>query len=334
MTVDPTLAVIWACILAIGFLIYVVLDGFDLGIGMLFGVADSEHDRRVMMNSVAPIWDGNETWLILGGAGLFAAFPMVYASLLPALYLPVIIMLMALIMRGVAFEFRYKATGGYRTIWDLGFVLGSGVASFCQGAALGTLMQGLPIENGQYAGGPFIWFNAFSIYCGFGLMAGYMLLGATWLVLKTEGGLQEWSYRRIRPLMIVVSLFLLVGVIWMLIDYSHMGQRWWRNPAFLLLPLGGLVTAWLLWRSVDRRQELMPFWAAAAGFGLAFVALAFSFWPYVIPPSVTIYDAASVSAAQTFMLHGMAILLPIVLIYTCFVYWIFRGKATAEIEYD
>jgi len=334
MTVDPTLAVVWACILALGLLIYVVLDGFDLGIGMLFGIADSEHDRRTMMNSVAPIWDGNETWLILGGAGLFAAFPIAYATLLPALYLPLIIMLMALIMRGVAFEFRYKAEGGMRSLWDLGFVVGSGLAAFCQGAALGTLMQGMPVSGGQYAGGPFIWFNAFSIFCGFGLMAGYMLLGSAWLVLKTEGGLQEWAYRRIRPLLVTTILFLLVAVVWTLIDHQHMGARWWRNPEFILLPILGAGAAWLLWRSVARRQELMPFWSTAILFLTAFVALAFSFWPYIIPPAVTIYDAASVSSAQTFMLHGMAILLPVVLLYTCFVYWIFRGKVNAEVEYD
>ncbi len=334
MTVDPTLAVIWACILAGGLLIYVVLDGFDLGIGMLFGVAESEHDRRVMMNSVAPIWDGNETWLILGGVVLFAAFPLVYASLLPALYLPIIVMLMALIMRGVAFEFRYKASGIYQTIWDLGFVLGSGVATFCQGAALGTLMQGLPIQDGQYAGPPFIWFNAFSIFCGFGLMAGYMLLGSTWLVLKTEGSLQEWAYARIRPLLVTMALFLAAGVVWMLIDYQHLGQRWWNHIEFLLLVIAGAAAAFVLWRSVAKRQELVPFWSAAALFGIAFAALGLSFWPYIIPPAITVFDAASVSASQTFMLHGMAILLPIVLIYTCFVYWIFRGKANAEVEYD
>lgn len=333
MTVDPHLTIVWACMLALGLLIYVVLDGFDLGIGMLFGIADSEHDRRTMMNAVAPIWDGNETWLVFGGVFLFAAFPLAYAALLPALYLPLIIMLLALIMRGVAFEFRYKAER-LRGLWDLGFVLGSGIAAFCQGAALGTLMQGLPTAGGQFTGGAFIWFNAFSIFCGFGLMAGYMLLGATWLVVKTEGGLQEWAWRRIRPLLGATALFLVIAIVWTLIDHQHMGARWWRNPEFILLPIAGVVVAWLLWRSVAKRQEVMPFLTTALMFMIAFLSLAISFWPYIIPPGMTVYDAASVSNAQVFMLHGIAILLPIVLIYTCVVYWIFRGKVGAEVEYD
>jgi Cytochrome bd terminal oxidase subunit II len=193
---DPVwLANFWVGVIAFAILAYVILDGYDLGVGILFGTTANEQHRVTMMNAIAPYWDGNETWLVLVGAGLFAAFPMVYAIFLPAFYLPVALMLLGLIFRGVAFEFRYRSTR-MRPVWDLGFFLGSLVAAFVQGAAIGTMVQELTVIDGHFAGGPFEWVTPFSVLCGIGLVLGYALLGAAWLVLKTEGDLRDWARRR------------------------------------------------------------------------------------------------------------------------------------------
>lgn len=329
MTAD--LALIWAGLIAIAVLMYVVMDGFDLGIGILFPFFKRERDRDVMMNSIAPVWDGNETWLILGGGGLFAAFPLAYSLLMTAFYAPLIVMLLALIFRGVAFEFRFRDPR-HRFFWELGFAWGSIAAAFCQGVVLGTFVQGIEVAGRSYVGGWFGWLTSFSLFTGITLVCGYALLGATWLVMKTEGELQAQANRFARLLAVGMILGIVAVSIWTpLLNLSY-AMRWfsWPNIAYLSpVPILVAATAWALLRALARGQDVQPFLMSLLLFVLSFAGLAISLYPYVVPPSVTIRDAAAPRESLAFLLTGAAVLLPIILGYTAYAYWIFRGKVSA-----
>jgi cytochrome bd ubiquinol oxidase subunit II len=324
---DPTWLVdFWAGVIAVAILMYVVLDGYDLGVGILFGTTTDEHHRLTMMTAIAPYWDGNETWLILIGAGLFAAFPMVYAIFLPAFYLPVTLMLFGLIFRGVAFEFRHRSSQ-MRPVWDRGFFLGSLIAAFVQGAAIGTMVQELTVVDGRYAGGAFEWFTPFSVLCGVGLVLGYALLGAAWLVLKTEGELRDWAYRRLPWLLGGVAVVLIAAFAFALSTHLHVLDRWRADPRFLALPLAGVLAIVALAVGVRRRRDGVPFAMAVLVFTFAFLTLGASFWPYMIPYTVTVQEAAAPPQSLEFLFWvGGLVVFPAVLVYTGVVYWIFRGK--------
>ena len=324
---DPTwLPIFWAAVIAFSILVYVILDGYDLGVGILFGTTSSEQHRVTMINAIAPFWDGNETWLILIGAGLFATFPMVYAIFLPAFYLPVALMLLGLIFRGVAFEFRQRSQR-LRPVWDWGFFLGSLVAAFVQGAAIGTMVQELPVVAGRYAGGAFEWVTPFSILCGAGLVLGYAMLGAAWLVLKTEGDLRDWAYRRLDWLLAAVVVMLLAVFTFALANNLRVLDRWLGDPRLVVLQLISVIAIVGLLIGVRRRRDVVPFAMAILLVAAAFLRLGVSFWPYMIPYSVTVQQAAAPAQSLEFMFWGAGVVVfPVVLIYTSIVYWIFRGK--------
>jgi cytochrome d ubiquinol oxidase subunit II len=325
-----TLTLIWTGICAFAVAMYVLMDGFDLGLGILFPFARTDADRDVMMNSVAPIWDFNETWLILGGAGLFAAFPLVYAVVLPALYLPLLLMLIALIFRGVAFEFRFKAQAS-RFLWDRSFHFGSVLATFAQGLVLGGLIQGIEVEGRNFSGGMLDWLTPFSLVTGVAMIFGYGLLGATWLIWRSSGALQDWAYRVARMLLFAVLAFVAIVSIWTPLAEPAIRERWFSTPNIFFLSPVPLVTAgfaFLLLRALDRRREVAPFFLALALFLLSFLGLAVSLWPLIVPPSITIWDAASPPESQVFLLVGMVFLIPTLLFYTAYCYWVFRGKVT------
>lgn len=322
------LPVVWAALIGAAVALYVVLDGFDLGIGILFPFEPSEKRRDVMMNSVAPFWDGNETWLILGGGGLLVAFPLAYAVILPGLYLPVIIMLLGLVFRGVAFEFRWAAKPSHR-LWDNAFAWGSIVATFMQGVVLGGFLQGIVVENRAFAGGPLDWFAPFPLFSGLALLAGYALLGATWLVMKTEGKLAEQARGWGKRLLILVILFMAIISVWTPLAFERIAERWFGWPNLLYLspvPLLTAACAAACWYGLSAKRDVLPFVAAIGMFLLGYAGLAISNWPYLVPPSLTIWETAAVPESQIFTLIGVLIMLPIILGYTAFVYWTFRGK--------
>ncbi len=320
------LPVIWAGLIGAAVAFYVILDGFDLGIGILFPYAGNERERDQMMNSVAPFWDGNETWLVLGGGGLWVAFPQAYAVIMPALYLPVIVMLLALVFRGVAFEFRWVAVSS-KKYWNFAFAAGSTVAAICQGLILGGLIHGIKVENGVFAGGPFDWATPFALVCGLGVAVGYALLGATWLVLKTEGAVAERARRQAQGLLIAVLVFMGVVSIWTPLAFARIAARWFSNIYFLWpVPVLTAATALFAWRWLEERREALPFLAAIVLFLLGYLGLAISTVPYLVPPVLTIWQTAAVPASQIFMLLGTLVLLPVILGYITFVYWLFRGK--------
>ncbi len=333
MSID--LPLIWAGIIAFGLLMYVLLDGFDLGIGILFPFARDGADRDLMMNSVAPLWDGNETWLVLGGTSLLAAFPLAYSTILPALYMPVLLMLIALIFRGVAFEFRFRANTK-RWLWDWSFTFGSALATFAQGVILGGFIHGFDVEGRNFVGGAFDWFSAFTIMTGLGMLAGYALLGCTWLIIKTEGGLQDWAYRITQPILAVVLVFIAAVSIWTPLMHAEIAERWfsWPNIAYLSpVPLAtGLLAVVLLW-AVRERREAVPFLAAIGLFVLSYAGLAISLWPHIVPPDITIWQASSSPATQRFLLYGVAVVVPLILLYTAYSYYVFRGKVRADAGY-
>ncbi|HCW90359.1 MAG TPA: cytochrome d ubiquinol oxidase subunit II, partial [Marinobacter sp.] len=310
------LALIWAFIIGFGIIMYVLMDGFDLGVGILFPFAPSEEDRDTMMNSVAPVWDGNETWLVLGGAGLLAAFPLVYSIVLPALYIGVFLLLAGLIFRGVAFEFRFKAKAS-RYLWNWAFAGGSTIAGFAQGAVVGAYIQGFNTENGVYVGGALDWLTPFTVLTGLGLLAGYALLGATWLILKTEGRLQAWARRITLPLLLcVLTVFALISV-WTPFVNEHVMQRWFSGVSLIwALPLLAVACAFQIFRSVRKGFEAMPFMATMGLFIFTYLGLLVSRWPYVVPPEYTLWEAASAYNSQLFLLLGLLLVIPIVLTYT------------------
>jgi cytochrome d ubiquinol oxidase subunit II len=326
MTVD--LVFVWAVLLAFAVLAYVILDGFDLGIGILFPFSDSDEERDVMMNTVAPVWDGNETWLVLGGIGLLAVFPLAYSILLPALYAPLIAMLLALIFRGVAFEFRFR-TRRLKRGWDMGFVIGSLVATFSQGIALGTFIQGVPVLGRAYAGGWFDWLTPFSVFVGIALIVGYAFLGATWLIVKTEGAIQQRFYRLAMPLGAGLLASIAVVSLWTPLLDADIAARWfsWPNIAYVA-PVPILVAALAagIYFALRRRKEAWPFPLALGLFVLSYIGLGVSLYPYIVPRSITIWEAAAPTNSLIFMLIGTAILLPLILAYTGHAYWVFRGK--------
>ena len=325
---ESYLPVIWAVIIGCAVAMYVILDGFDLGIGILFPFAASDRERDQMMNSVAPFWDGNETWLVLGGAGLMVTFPLAYSIILPALYLPVIVMLLALVFRGVAFEFRWIGVTS-KPHWTFAFAAGSTLAAFCQGLVLGGLVQGIKVENGAFAGGAFDWATPFAVLCGVGLVVGYALLGATWLVMKTEGRIAEDARAKAKVLLVAVIVFMVIVSLWTPLAFERIAARWFSGPNILFfwwIPIVTALVALTAWRALAREREALPFLASIALFLLGYLGLLISNFPYIVPPSVTIWQAASSPPTQIFMLMGTLVMLPIIFGYTVFVYWMFSGK--------
>ena len=330
------LSLIWAAIIAFGVMMYVVMDGFDLGIGILFPFVKSDRERDVMMNTVAPVWDGNETWLVLGGAGLYGAFPLAYSVVLSALYLPLILMLLGLIFRGVAFEFRFKSKPQTRHIWDKAFIGGSLAATFFQGVALGAYVDGFEVVDRAFAGGSLDWFTPFSLFCGLALIAAYALLGCTWLIMKTQGRLQRQMHDIARPLVFVVLGVTGAVSIWTPLAHSAIAERWFSMPNILLLmpvPLLVLLATYALLRAIARNANYSPFVLTLALIFLGYGGLGISLWPNVIPPSVSIWDAAAPPQSQSFMLVGALLIIPLILFYTAWSYYVFRGKVTEEDGY-
>ncbi len=324
------LTLTWFLIMGFAILMYVLLDGFVLGLGVMMPFAKSEDQRDLMMNTAAPIWDGNETWLVLGGVGLFAAFPSAYATILSSLYLPVLLMLLALVFRGVSFEFRFKAIAS-KKLWGWTFFGGSLIAAFAQGIMLGALVSGLAIDAGAFA-----WLAPFPLMCGLAVTVGYALLGATWLILKTDDELCDLSRDMALKLVVGIILFMAVVSCWVPFLSDHYYQRWFSgNNIWMLLPLP-LITAingiWL-WRSVKAQAEWQPFVAAMLMFVLGFAGLVVSLWPYLVPFQLTVVEAAAPKSTQSFTLVGALMMLPVVLGYTIWSYYIFRGKITAETAY-
>jgi cytochrome bd ubiquinol oxidase subunit II len=323
----------WISLLAISILLYVLLDGVDLGVGMLFGLANGEARRGAMLSAVAPIWDGNETWLVVTAVILWGAFPPVYATVMSAFYLAVIVMLLGLILRGVAFEFRYK-TQRLRWIWDLSFAGGSLIATFIQGLMVGALVEGLQVTNGQYSGGAFGWLTPFAMLCGVGLCLGYALLGACWLAKKCEGEVRDVAHRRIPILAVAVLAFLVLVFAYALAENLPILQRWIDRPYLFVFPAVGALAAAVLALSILRHNDHWPFYMVALIFISAFGTLALSFWPYMIPFVITVDEAAAPQSSLVFMFWGCGLIVfPLMLIYTVVSYTVFRGKVRDSAGY-
>ncbi|WP_394178441.1 cytochrome d ubiquinol oxidase subunit II [Yoonia maritima] len=329
------LSFIWAGIIAFAVLTYVILDGFDLGVGILFPTAKGEKEKATMMNSIAPIWDGNETWLVMGGGGLFAVFPLAYAVIMPALYMPIILMLLALIFRGVAFEYRWR-TKRWKPVWDVAFFGGSIVAAFMQGIALGALVQGIEVADRAYAGGWWDWLTVFSVLTGVAVVVGYALLGATWLILKTEGPLQRQMQRYAWWLAAGTLGFIAVVSILTPFQDPVYFQRWFNLPGSILsvlMPGAVLIAAVSLFNGLNAGKDAQPFLSALSLFVLCFAGIGISFYPNIVPPSLTIAEAAAPDASLKFALVGTVVLVPLILGYTAYAYWVFRGKIDPEEGY-
>ncbi|KAB7780695.1 cytochrome d ubiquinol oxidase subunit II [Xanthomonas sp. LMG 12460] len=336
MDMATVLPVIWFGVIGFGVLMYVLLDGFVLGLGILAPFAEDEDQLDLMMNTAAPIWDGNETWLVLGGAGLLAAFPKAYAIVLSALYLPVLLMLIALVFRGVAFEFRFKARSS-KYLWGWAFALGSLCAAFWQGVILGALVEGMPLQDGKYLGGVLGWFSPFSMLTGAAVVFGYALLGGSWLILKTEGAMQRIARTLTRPLVLVVVVFMGLVSAWLpfldsriMARWFHDGNFWWLSPVPLLVLVNALA---LWWAAMAQGRDARPFVLTLCFFVLGFFGLVLGIWPNIVPPGLTIWEAASPPSSQGFVLAGLAVLLPVILGYTAWSYRVFRGKITADTGY-
>jgi cytochrome d ubiquinol oxidase subunit II len=320
------MVIFWVVVLAIGILLYVLLDGFDLGVGMLLGLTSSEVRRSAMLSAVSAIWDGNETWLVVTGVILWGAFPAAYATLLSAFYLPLIFMLAALILRGVSFEFRLRAEQT-RWIWDFSFIGGSLVATFIQGLTVGALVRGLPMANGQYAGGDFGWFSPFAALCGIGLCLGYALLGACWLVKKCEGDVRDAAYGLIPYLSVGLLVFLIVVFVYALADHLQVMDRWLERPYLFVFPVIGALAALVLAIGIRHRRDDLPFPMVVLIFVSAFGALAISFWPHMIPFVLTVDEAAAPPSSLAFMFWGCGVVVfPLMLLYTIISYSVFSGK--------
>jgi cytochrome bd ubiquinol oxidase subunit II len=341
MTGIVDLSLIWMLIIAFGLMMYVVMDGFDLGIGILFPFVPQTADRDLMVNTVAPIWDGNETWLVLGGAGLLAAFPLAYSVLLSALYIPIVLMLTGLILRGVAFEFRFKAGEGHRPFWDIAFAGGSYTAAFFQGAALGAFIDGFAVTGPSYEGGALDWLTPFSVFTGVGVIVAYALLGSTWLTMKTEAALQGrmMAYaRRILPLLLVG---IVVVSLWTPLAHQDIADRWFSLPnIFYLAPVPVLVvaTSWQLMRlltggGAGKIPRAGPFLLSLFLLFLGYSGLAISLWPHIIPPTISFREAAAPATSQAFALVGAVLIIPVILAYTGWAYYVFRGKVTGTEGY-
>jgi cytochrome d ubiquinol oxidase subunit II len=336
MTQALDLVPIWTVILGLAVFFYVLLDGFDLGVGMLYGLAPDGRSRNTIMNSIAPIWDGNETWLVLGGLGLLAAFPAAFAVIIPAVYFPILVMLLALVFRGVAFEFRIRDAEN-KTFWDRAFCYGSAIATFAQGTVLGAFVQGFPVHDGQFAGTSFTFLTPFSVLTGVALMFGYGLLGAGWLVLKTEGAIQAAARRQGRICLMGVVIAIAMVSFWTPLMSSAVAARWftWPNTAlFAPVPLlSGAIALWT-WRSLASKAEATPFFGAIGLFVLTYIGLAISLFPMIVPYQLTLWEASSSPRTQAFLLVGTLFLLPVILTYSSWSYWVFRGKVRADVGYD
>ena len=333
MVID--LPFIWAGIIAFAVLAYVILDGFDLGVGILFPFFPEKRHRDVMMNSVAPVWDGNETWLVLGGGGLLAVFPLAYATILPALYAPIIVMLLGLIFRGVAFEYRWRTTRA-EYLWNYAFAGGSIIATFAQGIALGALVQGIPVVDRAYAGTWWNWLSPFSVTTGFALVIGYALLGSTWLVMRTTGDLAARA--KVFALRTAIATMVAIGIVSLWTPFLNPDYltRWfaWPTAIFsIVVPLLVLGCFYLLWRGLKTGRDGQPFIAALGIFVLCFAGIGISFYPHIVPPSITIWDAAAPDSSLKFLLVGAVVLVPMILAYTGYAYWVFRGKVDPEEGY-
>jgi cytochrome d ubiquinol oxidase subunit II len=325
MTPEPSaLALFWAAVIAVAILVYVILDGFDLGVGVLLGVAENEARRDHMLATISPFWDGNETWLVVIGASLFAAFPMVYSVFLPAFYIPVLLMLFGLIFRGVAFEFRYR---GAKMFWDGAFCLGSVITAFVQGAAVGAMIRGVPVKDGQFAGGAFDWLAPLPVLTGVGLVLGYALLGAGWIVLKSDGELGEWARDRIRGLALTLLVVLILAFDAALWNRERIAADLSNRLWGLIFPGIGLLAMAGIWIGARQNRDGMPFAMTVVFFIASFLTLAVLFWPYMIPYQVTVADAAAPEKSLSFLFWGAGVfVLPVIVIYTAVVYWAFRGK--------
>jgi cytochrome d ubiquinol oxidase subunit II len=324
------LPLIWSGIIAVAVFLYVLLDGFDLGCGILFPFAPTHQCRDKIMYSVAPFWDGNETWLVMGGGGLLIAFPTAFAIIIPAVYMPIIVMLIALIFRGIAFEFRFKAERS-RYLWDIAFHFGSLVATFAQGLVLGSFIQGIVVRDKQFAGHATDWLQGFPIFCGIALIFGYVLLGSTWLVKKTDGDTQLWARRCAQYSLVLVMIMFGLVSLWVPFLDSAIKERWFggHNMWYLSpLPIGALVIAAFIYRGLKNEATYSPFFLTMGLFLTAFLGLAISIFPYAVPRSLTIWDTASPPETLSLLLVGTAIVLPVVLGYTFYVYWVFRGKVS------
>jgi cytochrome d ubiquinol oxidase subunit II len=326
---------LWTLIIGLAVFFYVLLDGFDLGVGMLYRFLPDKEARTLAMNSIAPVWDGNETWLVLGGLGLLAAFPLAFAIIIPAVYFPIAIMLLALVFRGVAFEFRLR-DAKHLTFWEYGFSYGSAAATFEQGMVLGTFIQGFDVEGRAFVGSSFDFFTPFSLFAGVALMFGYALLGAGWLILKTEGSLQDWARRRACICLVGVAIAVAAVSLWTPLVNPRIAERWfsWPNIAYLMpIPAVTALLFLAVWRALHRRSEIVPFAGTAGIFMLSYLGIAISLWPYIVPYHLTLSQAASAPSTQAFLLVGTMFLLPVILIYTAWSYWMFRGKVKAAIGY-
>jgi cytochrome d ubiquinol oxidase subunit II len=333
----PTLNLVpvWTVILALAVFFYVALDGFDLGVGMLYNFAPDRRARDLLMSSIAPIWDGNETWLVLGSLGLLAAFPLAFAIIIPAVYFPILLMLLALIFRGLAFEFRYR-DAEHRTFWDHGFAYGSALAAFAQGVVLGAFIQGFAVEGRHFVGSSFDCFTLFSVFTGIALMFGYALLGAGWLVIKTEGALQAWARALGRRCLIGTALAIVVVSLWTPLIDAQIAARWFSWPNIAVLSPVPLVTAGLIayaWWSLAHGPDHAPFFAALGLFVMSYAGIAISLWPMIVPRHYTLAQAAASESTQAFLLVGTLVLLPVILFYTGWSYWVFRGKVRGDIGY-
>ncbi|MEP1963341.1 cytochrome d ubiquinol oxidase subunit II [Tateyamaria sp.] len=329
------LSFIWAGIIAFAVLTYVILDGFDLGVGILFPTAPNEREKATMMNSIAPIWDGNETWLVMGGGGLFAVFPLAYAVIMPALYMPIILMLLALIFRGVAFEYRWR-TERWKPVWDAAFFGGSIVAAFMQGIALGALVQGIEVADRAYAGGWWDWLSPFSVLTGVAVVIAYALLGATWLIMKTTGDLQArmqgFAWR------LAIGTLGFIGLVSILTPFQdpQYFENWFKFPGVffsVVMPAAMLATTYMLFTGLKADKDVQPFLATLTLFVLCFIGLGISFYPHIVPPSLTIAEAAAPDKSLQFALVGTVVLIPMILAYTAYAYWVFRGKIDPDEGY-
>jgi cytochrome bd ubiquinol oxidase subunit II len=317
------LPLVWGAILALAVFLYVVLGGYDLGLGVLFPLAPSHKDRDAMMASVAPFWDGNETWLVLGGGGLLAAFPLAYSVMLPALYIPIILMLIGLILRGVAFEFRFKSERS-RWMWDVAFSFGSLLAALMQGAIMGAFIQGFAVTNHKFSGGPFDWLTPFSAVTALALLSGYVLLSTGWLIMKADEALRQWAYSIGYAALIAVAAFIVIFSVWTPLLHPEIAARWFTPANMVMLspvPVATAAAVAAYWMALNRRQRYTPFLLGVALFMLCYTGLAVSLFPYIIPPNITLWQAAAAPESQLFMLYGAIPLIPIILGYTAYSYY-------------
>ncbi|SRR5579883_520317 len=326
---------LWTLILGAAVFFYVLLDGFDLGVGILYGFAPDRASRSLIMNSISPVWDGNETWLILGSVGLFAAFPLAFAIIIPAVYFPILIMLLALIFRGVAFEFHFR-DAPHVTVWDRAFSIGSGVATFAQGIVLGAFIQGFNVAGRKFIGSSFDCFTPFSLFTGLALVFGYGLLGAGWLILKTEGELQKRSRQQGRICFIGVVIAVGIVSLWTPLMDHDIARRWFSLPNIFYLtpvPIITLLLAFFEWRSLNNQSEVAPFIWAIGLFLMSYLGIAISLFPMIVPHHFTLWEAASAPETQAFLIVGTLFLLPIILMYSAWSYWVFRGKVQSDVGY-